>query len=429
MPGSRRDHRGVVVKWLLRLMLRILLITLLMLSSMGCNMLPDVAHQPMVHNPFPQLSRVAVAPFFNLSNEKTVDVEQFANAYFSELQTVQGFEVIPPNVVMEAVIEHQLSLDSPQDVRRLAQLLHVDAVVVGAVTEFTPYYPPRVGLKVDWFAANPCFHPIPPGYGLPWGTAEEEFIPEPLVFEAEFALAKAQLKTQTPAGVIADDELAFPPSDSGQGEELPAPDADTAPEMDMAPDTGFDADPRSSMDGDDETMDDEMLDGGEETIEEENDGSDEFDADAETEELLPMAYEEEIPYELRHGSNGVAGAGVAGGTITPQGTDLPENWPDERAFVPPMPSADRPKCKPYNGPVMTHTRLYAGDDAAVTEALASYVFFRDDARQGGWQSYLKRSDDFIRFCCRMHIFETLTARGGGGKTRVVWRWPESRYQP
>jgi hypothetical protein len=163
VPDSRRDHRGVVVKWLLRLMLRILLITLLMLSSMGCNLLPDVAHQPMVHNPFPQLSRVAVAPFFNLSNEKTVDVEQFANAYFNELQTVQGFEVIPPNVVMEAVIEHRLSLDSPQDVRRLAQLLHVDAVVVGAVTEFSPYYPPRVGLKIDWFAANPCFHPIPPG--------------------------------------------------------------------------------------------------------------------------------------------------------------------------------------------------------------------------------------------------------------------------
>ena len=56
-------------------MLRILLITLLMLASMGCHVLPDVAHQPMVHNPFPQLSRAAVAPFFNLSDEKTVDVE------------------------------------------------------------------------------------------------------------------------------------------------------------------------------------------------------------------------------------------------------------------------------------------------------------------------------------------------------------------
>ena len=34
-------------------------------SAGGCNMvLPDISHQPVVHNPFPQLSRVAVAPFF-----------------------------------------------------------------------------------------------------------------------------------------------------------------------------------------------------------------------------------------------------------------------------------------------------------------------------------------------------------------------------
>src|SRR6185436_19652256 len=59
--------------------------------------------------------------------------------------------------------------------------------------------PPRCGLQVEWYAANPCFHPIPAGYGLPWGTPEEEFIPAPLVFEAELALAKAQLRTQTPA--------------------------------------------------------------------------------------------------------------------------------------------------------------------------------------------------------------------------------------
>ena len=46
-----------------------------------------------------------------------------------------------------------------------------------------------MGLQVEWYAANPGFHPIPPGYGLPWGTHEEQDIPGPLVFEAEFALA------------------------------------------------------------------------------------------------------------------------------------------------------------------------------------------------------------------------------------------------
>lgn len=86
----------------------------------------------------------------------------------------------------------------------------------------------------------------------------------------------------------------------------------------------------------------------------------------------------------------------------------------------------RPPCVPNNGPIMTHTRLYRGNDSEFTEALASYVQFRDDARFGGWQNYLQRSDDFIRFCCHMHISEMLAARGGAGESRVVWRWPENR---
>ena len=68
---------------------------------------------------------------------------------------------------------------------------------------------------------------------------------------------------------------------------------------------------------------------------------------------------------------------------------------------------------------MTHTQIFRGNDPDFTSALASYVSFRDEARFGGWQSYLERSDDFIRFCCHLHLAEMLTARGGGGETRVV----------
>ena len=81
---------------------------------------------------------------------------------------------------------------------------------------------------------------------------------------------------------------------------------------------------------------------------------------------------------------------------------------------------------PSDGPIMTHTRIYVGNDSEFTEALASYYSFRDDARFGGWQTYLERSNDFIRFCCHMHIDEMLSARGGAGESRVVWRWPEYR---
>ena len=65
----------------------------------GCSMLPEIAHQPMLHNPYPQLSKVAVAPFFNLSAEPTLDGRRVALAYYNELQSVPGFEVVPVEVV------------------------------------------------------------------------------------------------------------------------------------------------------------------------------------------------------------------------------------------------------------------------------------------------------------------------------------------
>ncbi len=179
-------------------MMRLAIILGVIILVAGCGLLPDVSRQPMIHNPFPQLTKVAVAPFINLSTDPSVDGREFGLAYFSELQLIPGFEVVPIGVVETAMRDNHLTLSSAADCRRLTQLLGVDAVVVGAVTDFDPYYPPRCGLQVEWYAANPCFHPIPPGYGLPWGTPAEEDIPKSLVLETELALARAQLKTQTP---------------------------------------------------------------------------------------------------------------------------------------------------------------------------------------------------------------------------------------
>lgn len=334
----------------------------------GCQLLPDIAHQPTVHNPFPQLSRVAVAPFFNLTDDPTLNVERFSLAYFGELQSVPGFEVIPVGVVQREMQAQNIVLNSPRAVQRLARSLGADAVVIGAVTDYLPYYPPRVGLQVKWFAANPGFHPIPPGYGLPWGTPAEEMIPAPLVFEAEMALAKKQLKTQTPEY--------DPQTEAGSAAE--AEEGSSAEEASGTP--------------------------------------------LEAERVAFNSVAEQAP-------GGTAGASD---TTAQSGMDfqfppgLPHDWPDPRGFIPPPPSPRPPTCWPSEAPVMEHTRSYNGNDMEFTEALGSYYFFRDDARFGGWQSYLERSDDFIRFCCHMHIWEMLSARGGAGETRVVWRWPTIR---
>jgi hypothetical protein len=232
-------------------------------------------------------------------------------------------------------------------------MMGVDAVLVGSVTEYSPYYPPRIGLAVDWYAANPGYHSIPPGYGLPWGRAEEEYIPSPLVEQAEFALAREQLKTQTPE--IPAEALEAPP-----GGEVSHASREAAAES-----------ARSSA------------------------------------------------ARLRAGNAGAGGEAAM----------LPADWPDPRGFVPPAPSPLRPEPRPQHDPIITHTRIYHGQDAQVTELLENYYFFRDDARFGGWHGYLQRPDDYLRFCCHVHVTETLAARGGAGEGRVVYRWPIGRYDP
>ncbi|MCE9608074.1 MAG: hypothetical protein K8U03_24575 [Planctomycetia bacterium] len=329
-------------------------------------------------------------PFFNLSPERTADGRQFAVAYAAELQTVPGFEVLPVGVVEAKIQQYQVHFtgkSGAEAARKLAQLLEVDAVVIGAITDFSPYYPPRVGLSIEWYAANPGFHPIPAGYGLPWGTTGEEEIPDALIFEAERSLAIEQLKTQTPPYEVP--------------ELLPPPEAQPP------------ADPRDA----------EQPDSGQPREQQSRRGRSDVRLIAH-EEITQNTAAKKISQQPAVGESIAAGQEVdAAGNPA---TALPPDWPDPRGFSPPTPSSCRPPLRETNLPVLKHVRLYNGTDAQVTTALQSYVYFRDDARFGGWQSYLQRSDDFIRFCCHMHIAEMLTARGGAGQTRVVWRWPTGR---
>jgi hypothetical protein len=383
-------------------------------AASGCNLvLPEVIHQPVIRNPFPQLSRVAIAPFFNQSDESTVDGRQFALAYFAELQSTPGFEVVPLGVVEEAILDHKIDLSGPGEARRLARILGVDAVVVGSVTDYSPYYPPRCGLQVEWYTANSGFHEIPTGYGLPWNTPEEEFIPDELVYQAQLEYARDHMS-------------------------LMSPDCNDLCEMLPQPPPG-----QKAIDANDGT-----------NTKETNGVSNQkpFQQSSQTANMIQPVQAE---MELRTGGNRNNGqkkltlaqpSGIAqNGTTTTAdslagsmlGVDsgiapgcaplaTPDCWLDHNYSLPAPRQGSRPPYALHHGPVLRHNNIYNGHDPHLTQALQGYVNIRDDARFGGWESYLQRSDDFIRFCCHMHISEMLSARGGSRKTRVVWRWPESR---
>lgn len=210
MLGSREMKSERLRRFSQPLRFDVLSAMLVAVFACGCSAWPKASHPPQLHNPFPQLERIAVMPFFNQSNAPQVDGFDVAVAYQTELQKIAGFQVMPVGVVEQYLKDMQTSLEPTTDFQQLARDLGVDVLVVGSITDFDPYSPPRMGLAIDWYAANPGFHPIPVGYGLPWGTSEEEFLPDSLVRDAEFELAQQQLATQTPSADAPADELPTP---------------------------------------------------------------------------------------------------------------------------------------------------------------------------------------------------------------------------
>ena len=71
---------------------------LVLLTSVGCSLFPATHQRDQIHNPFPQVKRVAVLPFYNQSKNPTVDTELVAEKYYAALQAIPGFEVLPVGV-------------------------------------------------------------------------------------------------------------------------------------------------------------------------------------------------------------------------------------------------------------------------------------------------------------------------------------------
>jgi hypothetical protein len=329
----------------------------------GCSLFPDIRHKPQFINPYPQIRKVAILPFSNQSEEPTLSGKRVALAYADEMQSIRGFEVLPQGAVINKMREFGRPLSTGEDFQTFAQYLGVDVVLVGSITDYDPYYPPRMTMKVNWYAANPGFHPVEPGYGLPWGTSEEKNIPRWIHYEAQRALAAEQMESQTPVEPML--QPIMPEDRQGHsGARQPPP----TTKLPSGPDQSAVSNMPSQTWGSQELA-----------------TSTEFDG------------------------------------------RLPDDWPDPRGFIPDPPSSQPPEYRPQHAPIISHMRSFNGHDEDFTEQLADYFYFRDDARFGGWQAYLQRSEDFIRFCCYLHLTETLASRGGQEKSRMILRWPIDRY--
>ncbi len=374
--------------------------------------------QTSVTNPNPKLKTVAIVPFFNLSQEPDVDGRRFALAYYSELQKVPGFQVLPLGVAEVAMVEHQLQMNNPEDVLKLAQVLNVDAVVIGAVTDYSPYYPPRIGMQVSWY--SPHAQEFIPGFPLlveerhaKKTTLNELFYLDRLMAKEtkkakhEMKRAERQASHMERKAIKQDKKLQL------KMQEPPCPDG-CPPEKNLAPpalETVFRG--QSS----------------------ENNG--------------PWPYNNSNTRVIQAYAQANQGAQTANTVIQapmslpPQSlaksTQRPAIAPKPpippRVKVPPKDSSDLNQLEEYcppeesteeagfdpRQPFMSYTRLFDGSDAALVAHLRDYLEVSGDRRSGGWEAYLHRSEDFIRFTSHLMILEMLTLHGGQAKHQIIFK--------
>jgi hypothetical protein len=80
----------------------------------------------------------------------------------------------------------------------------------------------------------------------------------------------------------------------------------------------------------------------------------------------------------------------------------------------------------HTKPVMSYTNIFDGKNENVVQLLRDYVEIQGDKRSGGWEGYMQRTDDYIKFCCHMMIVDMLSLHGGALRTKV---WLKIRKNP
>lgn len=494
-----------------RVMKKLMIQLLILLSvtlTLGCEVMPVTRYKPTLHNPFPQLTNVAVVPFYNETGNETVNGREFAKGYANELQRVTGFRVIANEQVEKTMILNELhKLETVDDIRYLAQLLEVDAIIIGKIHDFSMYYPPRCKLSVEWYSVNPYLHPIPRGYGLPWGTEFEGEIPDKILLETEMEIATAQIKTQTP-----DYEPVPSPAErlqraAAEKNRRSATKPESVPKRPVVnPKTASKTNPIRLASatlpnnlGVQEMEVNELMEYAEYRQEQFVNRNLELTGVPYVPNAPPMPehdrkkealmFDPQMPHPLHNGpwptqwsdrnqypmvqqnqmNPGTYQGHYPGYPVDPNLTPeqlaqygwinqpvqpippmyatmpgipvegqpgmvmgeperfpgLPSDWPDPRGLIPEGPQAEKPVRKQKSdAPVLSHIAIYKGNDSEFMQALQDYDFlFRDDKRIAGKQSILSNRSEFVEFCCRLHIWEMFSIRGGAGRAeKVVREW-------
>jgi len=123
----------------------------------GCNAEPRLQQPVTLQSPYPSTAEPlwAVAPLRNDSGASIADILRISDAVAAKVAEVRGLSVLPVNRTLAAMRALRLpAIDSPEDARRVAAVLGVDGLIVGSITAYDPYNPPKLGLTLALYGGE-----------------------------------------------------------------------------------------------------------------------------------------------------------------------------------------------------------------------------------------------------------------------------------
>jgi len=97
----------------------------------------------------------AVAPFGNESGSLHADGLAIADHFARQLENASNLDVLPVNRVLKAMEAMKLaSISSEAEARGVMNLIGADALLVGNITSYDPYDPPKLGVAIELFAGE-----------------------------------------------------------------------------------------------------------------------------------------------------------------------------------------------------------------------------------------------------------------------------------
>ena len=117
----------------------------------GCNR--RIALPKNYASPYPATKLWAVVPFANESGTTVPDPMRVADQLTQQLQQVEGVDVLPVNRVIEAMAAQQFDeVTTLTEAHALMDMLQVDGLLVGSITAWDPYEPPKIGISVQLYS-------------------------------------------------------------------------------------------------------------------------------------------------------------------------------------------------------------------------------------------------------------------------------------